>query len=133
MNSSFEFQIPKPCMHFIRNHLNFRKCLKCFATGFMVGFIEWACLLAIKPHLDWPEEQTVGTHINVDHLAATPPSLKVCAKVKLIEVNGRRLVFDVEVHDGIDTISRGKHERFLINAKKFNQKMKDKLKKSAGI
>jgi len=106
---------------------------KVFATGFMVGFIEWACLLAIKPHLDWPEEQTVGIHINVNHIAATPPGLEVCARVKLIEVDGRRLVFDVKVHDGIDTISRGKHERFIINAEKFNQKVKDKIKKSAGI
>ena len=111
----------------------FQEMPKVFATGFMVGFIEWACLLAIKPHLDWPEEQTVGIHINVDHTAATPPGLEVCANVKLIEVDGRRLVFDVEVHDGVDTISRGTHERFIINAEKFNQKLKDKIKKSAGI
>ena len=131
----FKFRVPdtKTVHALYPESPEFQEMPKVFATGFMVGFIEWACLLAIKPHLDWPEEQTVGTHINVDHLAATPPGLEVCANVKLIEVNGRRLVFDVEVHDGIDTISRGKHERFIINAKKFNQKMKDKIKKSAGI
>jgi fluoroacetyl-CoA thioesterase len=43
-----------------------------FATGFLVGFLEWACIKAVNPHLDWPEEQSVGTHIDVTHEAATP-------------------------------------------------------------
>ncbi len=97
-----------------------------FATGFMVGLIEWACILAINPHLDWPAEQTVGIRINVDHTAATPPGFEVCAKVRLIEVDGRRLVFDAELHDGVDTISTGTHERFVINAEKFIQKVQQK-------
>ena len=97
-----------------------------FATGFLVGFLEWACIKAVKPHLDWPSEQTVGTHIDVSHLAATPPGLEVTAKVKLVEVDGRRLVFEVEAHDGVDLISRGKHERFIINKEKFDAKMKQK-------
>ena len=97
-----------------------------FATGFLVGFLEWACIKAVKPHLDWPSEQTVGTHIDVSHLAATPPGLEVAAKVKLVEVDGRRLVFEVEAHDGVDLISRGKHERFIINKEKFDAKMKQK-------
>ena len=97
-----------------------------FATGFMVGLIEWACILAINPHLDWPAEQTVGIRINVDHTAATPPGFEVCAKVRLIEVDGRRLVFDAELHDGVDTISKGTHERFVINAEKFIQKVQQK-------
>lgn len=97
-----------------------------FATGFMVGLIEWTCIQAVNPYLDWPAAQTVGTRINVSHLAATPPGLEVTAKVKLIEVDGRRLVFEVEAHDGIDLITRGQHERFVINAVKFNSKMKAK-------
>jgi len=97
-----------------------------FATGFLVGFLEWACIKAVKPHLHWPSEQTVGTHIDVSHLAATPPGLEVTAKVKLVEVDGRRLVFEVEAHDGVDLISRGKHERFIINKEKFDAKMKQK-------
>jgi len=103
-----------------------------FATGFMVGLLEWACIKAVKPHLDWPSEQTVGTHIDVSHLAATPPGLEVTANVKLVEVDGRRLVFEVEAHDGVDLISRGKHERFIINKEKFDAKMKQKAS-SAGI
>ena len=96
------------------------------ATGYMVGLLEWTCVQAVNPFLDWPEEQTVGTRINVSHLAATPPGLKVTAKARLIEVDGRRLVFEVEAHDGVDLISRGKHERFVINRDKFNCKMKSK-------
>ncbi len=97
-----------------------------FATGFMVGLIEWACILAINPHLDWPAEQTVGIRINVDHTAATPPGFEVSARVRLIEVDGRRLVFDAELNDGVDVISKGTHERFIIDAQKFNLKVKPK-------
>jgi fluoroacetyl-CoA thioesterase len=94
-----------------------------FATGFLVGFLEWACIRAINPHLDWPQEQTLGTHIDVSHEAATPPGLEVTATVELIEVDGRRLVFAVEAHDGVDLISRGRHERFVINREKFDARI----------
>jgi fluoroacetyl-CoA thioesterase len=99
-----------------------------FATGYLVGLIEWTCIQAVNPFLDWPEEQTVGTHININHIAATPPGLKVTTKVRLVEVDGRRLVFDVEAHDDIELITRGKHERFIINKDKFDLKLKSKEK-----
>lgn len=99
-----------------------------FATGFMVGFLEWACIKAINPHLDWPQEQTVGTHINVSHEAPTPPGLEVTASVELIAVEGRKLVFSVEAHDGMDLISRGLHERFVINKEKFIAKVGSKIR-----
>lgn len=99
-----------------------------FATGFLVGFLEWACIKAINPHLDWPQEQTLGTHIDVSHEAATPPGLEVTATVELIEVDGRRLVFAVEAHDGVDLISRGRHERFVINREKFDARIGAKKK-----
>ena len=94
-----------------------------FATGFLVGFLEWACIMAIKPHIDWPQEQTVGTHIDVSHEAATPPGMEVTATVELIAVEGRRLVFNVEAHDGVELISKGQHERFVINREKFIAKV----------
>jgi fluoroacetyl-CoA thioesterase len=94
-----------------------------FATGFLVGFLEWACIKAVNPHLDWPEEQSVGTHIDVSHEAATPPGLEVTASVELIGVEGRKLIFNVSAHDGVDLISRGRHERFVINKEKFDAKM----------
>ena len=97
-----------------------------FATGFLVGFLEWACIRAINPHLDWPDEQTVGTHIDVSHEAATPPGLEVTATVELIEVEGRKLVFKVEAHDDVDLISRGRHERFVIERKRFDARVEKK-------
>ncbi len=97
-----------------------------FATGFLVGFLEWACILCVKPHLDWPDEQTVGTHIDVSHVAATPPGFEVIADVSLVEVDGKRLLFDVEAHDGVDLISSGRHERFIINRQKFDERLKTK-------
>ena len=99
-----------------------------FATGYLVGFLEWACIKAVNPHIDWPNEQTVGTHISVSHTAATPPGLEVTANVELIEVDGRRLVFSVEANDGIDLISKGVHERFVILKDKFDAKLSEKSK-----
>jgi len=99
-----------------------------FATGFLVGFLEWACIKCINPHIDWPNEQTLGTHIDVSHLAATPPGMEVTANVELIEVDGRRLVFQVEAHDGVEVISKGRHERFIVNREKFDAKLGGKLK-----
>jgi fluoroacetyl-CoA thioesterase len=97
-----------------------------FATGFMVGFIEWTCIKAVNPHLDWPREQTVGTYIDVSHVAATPPGLEVRAVVELVAVEGRKLVFSVEVHDEIDLISTGRHERFIIDKAKFDDRVNHK-------
>lgn len=105
----------------------FQEMPEVFATGFMVGFLEWACIKAVNPHLDWPNEQTVGTHIDVSHTAATPAGFEVTAKARLIEVDGRRLVFEVEAHDGMDVISKGKHERFIINKERFDSKMREKI------
>ncbi len=97
-----------------------------FATGYLVGFLEWTCIKAVNPHLDWPKEQTVGTHIDISHEAATPPGLEVTGTVKLIEVDGRKLVFAVEAHDSAGLISKGRHERFVINREKFDRKVAEK-------
>jgi fluoroacetyl-CoA thioesterase len=99
-----------------------------FATGFLVGFLEWTCIVAINPHLDWPKEQTVGTHIDVSHEAATPAGFEVTANVELIKVEGRKLTFSVEAHDGIDLISRGLHERFVIDKEKFEGRIATKTR-----
>lgn len=90
------------------------------ASGFMVGLIEFACIKAINPHLDWPAEQTVGIGFNLNHTAATPPGFIVTVRVALEAMEGKKLTFSVEAHDGVDTISKGTHERFVIQAEKFN-------------
>jgi len=98
-----------------------------FATGFLVGLLEWTCIQAIMPHLDWPHEQSVGTGIDITHCAATPPGLEVTARVRLLKVEGRRLKFAVTAHDGVDAISEGTHERFLIDRGRFDKKMQEKI------
>ncbi len=97
-----------------------------FATGYLVGFLEWACILAIKPHLDWPMEQSVGTHINVSHEAATPVGHEVIADVELVKMDGKKLTFNVEARDRVDLISKGTHERYVIIKEKFENKIKEK-------
>lgn len=101
---------------------------KVLATGFMIGLFEWACIKAINPHLDWPDEQTVGTDVRLSHLAATPPGLTVTVKVTLEKVEGKKLTFSLAGHDGVDKISDGTHERFIIDAARFNEKMALKRK-----
>lgn len=104
----------------------FRLMPNVFATGFMVGFIEWVCIQMVNPHIDWPEEQTVGTRIDISHTAATPPGMDVSATVKLMEVDRKRLVFEVEASDEAGLIGKGTHERFVIQAEKFNRALAEK-------
>lgn len=118
----FKFKVPenKTVPHLYPEAEEFQVMPKVFATGYLVGLFEWACIKAINPHLDWPNEQTVGTNVNVNHTAATPPGFTVTVKVKLEKVEGKKLTFQIESHDDLDQISSGSHERFIINAAKFN-------------
>ncbi len=97
-----------------------------FATGYLVGLIEWTCIKALNPHLDWPSEQTVGIKIEVNHTAATPTGFTINVKTKLVEIDGKRLIFEISAHDGVDTISKGTHERFVINKEIFDAKLEEK-------
>ncbi len=102
---------------------------KVFASGFMVGLFEFACIRAVNPHLDWPEEQTVGIGFNLNHSAATPPGFTVTVKGKLEKLEGKKLTFSIEADDGVDKISKGTHERFVVNAEKFNAAVVAKAEK----
>ncbi len=125
----FAFQVPenKTVPYLYPESPEFQVMPKVLATGFMVGLFEWACIQAINPHLDWPREQTVGIDIRVNHLAATPPGLTVTVKGWLEKVEGRKLSFSLVADDGLDKISEGRHERFVIDAAKFNAKVAAKL------
>lgn len=103
-----------------------------FATGFMVGLVEWACMRAIAPCLDIPAEQSVGIDVRLNHTAATPPGLTVTVRARLVRVEGRKLAFEVSAHDGIDEICSGTHERFVIDTARFAAKAREKAKK-AGV
>lgn len=124
----FKFKIPvtKTVSHLYPESQLFREMPQVLATGFMVGLVEWACIEAIRPCLDWPREQSLGTHVNLSHIAPTPPGLTVKVMVRLEKVEGRRLEFAVSVHDGVDTISTGTHERFIIDSARFGAKVAEK-------
>ncbi|HWQ38471.1 MAG TPA: thioesterase family protein [Burkholderiales bacterium] len=129
-----QFKIPesKTVPHLYPESDMFRQMPPVLATGFLVGLLEWACIELLRPHLDWPAEQTLGTHVNFSHLAPTPPGLTVTVDVRLEEVDGRRLVFSLVAHDGVDTISEGRHERHVIDAARFRAKVAQKAEK-AGV
>jgi fluoroacetyl-CoA thioesterase len=130
----FQFKVPenKTVPHLYPESAEFQVMPKVLATGFMVGLFEWACIQAINPHIDWPDEQTVGIQVNLSHLAATPPGLTVTVKGKLEEVEGRKLSFSIVADDGVDKISEGTHDRFVINPAKFKAKMADKAREKLG-
>jgi len=117
----FRFTLPgsKTVPHLYPESAMFQEMPPVLATGFMVGLMEWACIDALRPHLDWPREQSLGTLVNFTHLAATPPGFTVTVDVRLDKVEGRRLTFFVAAHDGIDRIADGTHERFVIDAARF--------------
>ena len=102
---------------------DFQMMPRVFATGYMVALCEWACLELIKPHLDWPREQTLGTHVDLSHTAATPPGFTIEVRTRLQAVEGRKLVFRVTAHDGVDAITEGTHERHVIDAARFESKV----------
>ena len=111
---------------------SFQQMPEVLATGYLVGLLEWACIEAIKPHLDWPREQSLGTRVNFTHIAATPPGMTIAVDVRLDKVEGRRLAFTVSALDGIDKISEGTHERVVIDAERFNAKLAEKSR-AAGM
>lgn len=95
------------------------------ATPVMIGLMEGAARAAVEPHLS-SEYKTVGTLVNVKHLAATPVGMKAWAEAELTEVDGRRLVFKVVAYDEKEKIGEGIHERFIINLQKFMEKNEKK-------
>ncbi|PKU23954.1 thioesterase family protein [Telmatospirillum siberiense] len=96
-----------------------------FATGFMVGLMEWCCIEAIAPHLD-PGEGSLGVLVEVTHEAATPPGMAVTVDCRLERIDGRRLLFSVEARDERDVIGRGRHARSVVLWDRFNARLADK-------
>jgi fluoroacetyl-CoA thioesterase len=118
----FDFEVPssKTVPALYPESPEFQAMPEVFATGYLVGLIEWTCIQAVVPHIDWPREQTVGTHFDLSHSAPTPPGCRVTVEVELIEVEKRRLRFRVSARDDLGAISGGTHERFVIDAERFN-------------
>ena len=100
--------------------------LDVFATPAMIAMIEETCWRSVVGELA-PGEGTVGTELNVKHLAATPIGLKVTCESELTLVDRRRLVFTVKVYDPFGLVGEGTHERFIIQYEKFMKKANEKL------
>jgi fluoroacetyl-CoA thioesterase len=97
-----------------------------FSTPELVRFVEMCALEGVRPFLKAGQE-TVGTRVDIRHLAATPVGMRVSAKCTLVEVDRRRLAFTFEVFDDLDKISEGTHERFIIDRDKQQQRLQEKL------
>lgn len=89
------------------------------ATPVLVGFCEECSRGLIDPTLP-PGQKTVGTTISLEHLAATPPGMKVTVTSELVAVDRRRLSFRFEAHDDVELVGRGTHERFVIDTARFD-------------
>jgi len=126
----FDFTVPesKTVPYIYPESEEFQLMPRVFSTGFMIGLMEWACVRFVNEHIDWPREQSVGIDVNLNHTAVTPPGLTVNVKGELVEVDGKRLVFSIVAHDGVDQISRGTHQRFIVNAEKFVAKAEEKVR-----
>ncbi len=97
-----------------------------FATAYMVAFLEATCIELLAPHLD-EGEHTVGVHVDVSHVAATPVGMSVKAHVELVEIAKRTLTFRVSAHDESGLIGEGLHKRAVIQVGKFMDAVNSKL------
>jgi predicted thioesterase len=95
--------------------------LPVFATPMMAALMEKTAAESVQGELG-EGEGTVGTSLNIRHLAATPVGMTVKCESELVEIDRRRLVFTLKVTDGVDVIGDGTHERFIINNGKFMAK-----------
>lgn len=108
----------------------FRDMPPVFATAMMIGFIEQTCIQALRPYLT-TKQRTVGTRVDVSHVAATPVGMTVTVEVKLIAVEGRNLRFKVRCIDEAGVISEGAHERAIVTLDKFLQRVAEKKNRAA--
>jgi fluoroacetyl-CoA thioesterase len=127
----FTYQVPanKTVPHLYPEVPDFQVMPEVFATGFMVGLMEWTCMQLMAPHLD-PGEGSVGVHIDVSHAAATPPGLAVMVEIECVAVEGSRVTFKVKAHDGVDAIGEGSHQRYVVAWDKFRARLAQKAQKA---
>src|SRR5436853_3211337 len=100
-----------------------------YATPRMVSDVEYTCRDFLLQHLDAGED-SVGAHVSIDHLAATPLGLKVTIEVKIVEIDRRRVTFEFWVRDPIEECGRGKHVRFVVDTVKSRERLAAKRAKA---
>ncbi len=120
MRHTHQYVVPenKTVPHVFEESELFQQMPKVFATAFMVGLMEWACMETLKPHME-EGEISLGTNICVSHQAATPPGMAVEIEVTCLEVDGAKTRWAVTARDEKELIGEGTHERFTIKAEKF--------------
>jgi fluoroacetyl-CoA thioesterase len=96
-----------------------------FATANMIAFVEWTCVALLAPYLG-PRQRTVGTLVEISHLAATPVGMAVTAEVEFVELDRRRLRFKVRCRDEVEPIGEGFHERALVDHDRFMARLSRK-------
>jgi len=125
LEGAYRYRIPegKTVPHIYEEAPDFQLMPAVLATGYLVALVEWACIELVKPHIDWPAEQTLGTYVDLSHTAPSLPGMTIEVRVRLESVEGRRLAFTVHAHDGVDTICEGRHERHAIAIERFAERL----------
>ena len=100
-----------------------------YATPRMVSDVEYACRDFLLAHLD-PGEDSVGAHVSIDHLAATPLGLQVTVEATVTEIDRRKVVFSFSVKDTLEEVGRGKHVRFVVETAKSRERLAAKRAKA---
>jgi fluoroacetyl-CoA thioesterase len=121
----------KTVPHLYPESADFQAMPAVFATGFMVGLMEWTCIELLKPHLDMGEG-SLGVHIDVSHVAATLPGQTVTVEAVCTKVDGRRVSFLIKAHDGLEPIGEGRHDRMIVPWARFRARV-DAKAKAAGV
>ncbi len=103
--------------------------VRVLATPVMINLMEAAALDACE-NLIPDGHQSLGTRLDVRHIAATPVGMRVRATARLVSVEGRTLEFQVEAHDEKDLIGDGTHQRLVVNVARFDQRVQAKLTKT---
>ncbi len=108
--------------------------LRVYATPAMVNDVEFACRDLILPHSD-PGEDSVGMHVEVEHLLPTLPGMQVDIVVAVAEVQGRKVTFRFFFRDELDEVGRGSHTRFVVDTERLRERLANKRARllSAGI
>lgn len=96
------------------------------ATPVMINLMEAAALQAVESLLP-AGHQSLGTHLDVSHVAATPVGMRVTATAELTGIDGRNLTFRVEAHDERELVGEGSHQRIVVNVARFDQRVQKKL------
>ncbi len=131
LKHQFTYVVPKnkTVPYLYEDSADMRHMPDVFATAFMIGLMEWTCVQLLAPHLD-EGEGSLGVSVDVSHIAATPPGFAVAVDAEVLEVDGRKLVFKVSAHDGVDLIGEGRHGRAIVSWRRFQHRVDEKRRLS---